>query len=43
VLSRNNGHALRNVIADTDAPDPNVWSGRAAQEDFDELVVSGLA
>ena len=23
--------------------DPNVWSGRALQEDFDELVVSGLA
>jgi hypothetical protein len=25
------------------AIDPNVWSGRAWQEDFDELVVSGLA
>jgi hypothetical protein len=23
--------------------DPNVWSGRASQEDFDELAVSGLA
>jgi hypothetical protein len=23
--------------------DPNVWSGRAEQEDFDKLVVSGLA
>jgi hypothetical protein len=23
--------------------DPNVWSGRALQEDFDGLVVSGLA
>ena len=23
--------------------DPNVWSGRALQEDFGELVVSGLA
>src|SRR5437660_1302868 len=25
------------------AIDPNVWSGRAWQEEFDELVVSGLA
>jgi len=25
------------------ANDPNVWSGRAEQEDFDKLVVSGLA
>jgi hypothetical protein len=25
------------------ANDPNVWSGRAYQEDFDELAVSGLA
>jgi len=25
------------------ANDPNVWSGRALQEDFDGLVVSGLA
>jgi hypothetical protein len=23
--------------------DPNVWSGRALQEDFNELAVSGLA
>jgi len=23
--------------------DPDVWSGRAEQEDFDKLVVSGLA
>jgi hypothetical protein len=23
--------------------DPNVWSGRALQEDFAELAVSGLA
>ena len=26
-----------------DVNDPNVWSGRAEQEDFDKLVVSGLA
>jgi hypothetical protein len=26
-----------------DAFDPNVWSGRASQVDFVELVVSGLA
>jgi hypothetical protein len=26
-----------------DAIDPNVWSGRALQEDFAELAVSGLA
>jgi len=26
-----------------DADDPNVWSGRALQEDFNELAVSGLA
>jgi hypothetical protein len=25
------------------ASDPNVWSGRALQEDFDELAVSGPA
>jgi hypothetical protein len=25
------------------AYDPDVWSGRAEQEDFDKLVVSGLA
>jgi hypothetical protein len=29
--------------ANPDAFDPYVWSGRAWQEDFDELVVSGLA
>ena len=27
----------------TDANDPNVWSGRALQVDFAELAVSGLA
>jgi hypothetical protein len=27
----------------TDAFDPDVWSGRALQEDFVELAVSGLA
>jgi len=26
-----------------DADDPNVWSGRAMQGDFDETVASGLA
>jgi hypothetical protein len=29
--------------APTSARDPNVWSGRAMQGDFDETVASGLA
>ena len=29
--------------SDTSGVDPNVWSGRASQEDFVDLVVSGLA
>jgi hypothetical protein len=35
----------RKWLADrqTDAIDPHVWSGRALQEDFAELAVSGLA
>jgi hypothetical protein len=31
------------AVTDPDAFDPHVWSGRAWQEDFEELVVSGLA
>ena len=31
------------TIAASTSNDPNVWSGRALQEDFNELVVSGLA
>jgi hypothetical protein len=31
------------VSVQTDATDPNVWSGRALQVDFAELAVGGLA
>src|SRR6516162_11716787 len=40
---RHSGHWLRLGLDASVANDPNVWSGRALQEDFDELVVSGLA
>jgi len=40
---RHSGHDRTSCRLDLVANDPNVWSGRASQEIFEELAVSGLA
>jgi hypothetical protein len=42
-LSERSGQVPASTLTNSVANDPNVWSGRASQEVFVELAVSGLA